>query len=135
MKGVSSMDSKFTILIIDDDRAAGWKSRSILLDCGFRVFLASTAQNAAEMMQRHKVDLAIIEAGFKEIEGYKLAAVLRGLNKSLKIIMTAERSDSETERQCRQAGILHYALKPLNYQQILSVIERSGNVDKISLHE
>ncbi len=129
------MDSKFTILVIDDDPAAGWKSRSVLLNYGFRVFLSSKAQTAAEIMQKHSIDLAIIEAGLEEIEGYKLASVLRGINKNLKIIMTAARSNSETERHCRETGILLYALKPLNYKQILSVIEQSRNAGKVSLYK
>jgi len=57
--------------------------------------------------------------------GHRLAARLRSHDPTLAIVITTADPRPETEQLARQAGITHYAPKPIDARRLRAIVARS----------
>ena len=114
-----------TILIADSDFISAKNLEKELLKEGFRVFIVDSSREIISQIRKHKIDFAIIDVDLKDIEGYKIVPLIKDISKNIKVIITTSKSSTELEGKCRETGIIYYAIKPLDYKQILDVIRFS----------
>ncbi|MFC1477219.1 response regulator [candidate division KSB1 bacterium] len=114
---------KNTVLIADCDEGFRNDMNEKFSDEGYRVFLADSGKDAVSCVMKREVNLAIINVDLEDIEGYKIIPMLKDINKDIKVIMTTAANSIERESKCRAAGIIFYALKPVDYTQVLSIMK------------
>ena len=68
--------------------------------------------------------LAVIDVALQDMAGPELARRLRALDPSLPVVMTTDDFRPEVEVQAREAGIVHYAHRPLDGGRLEAVLRK-----------
>lgn len=123
-------ENRATILIIDCVSSSINQLRDALVKDGFRVFLVHSGRETISIVRRRKINVAIIDVDIKDIEGYKIVPLIRDIKGDIKFIITTSENSVELEIKCREAGIVYYSFKPLNYSQIKYVIKSAIKTQK-----
>ncbi len=111
------------LLIVDDDRLVLALMASGLMDAGYRVMTADSAEEAeAWLAGGERPDLAILDVRMPGRGGLYLAQRLRDLDRVPFMMLSAYR-EPEIVEQATQCGALGYAVKPLDIPQLIPAVE------------
>jgi two-component system sensor histidine kinase RpfC len=119
---------KLKILIAEDNPANCKILRRILELAGHQVVIANDGASALEAMGRDRFDLVLMDINMPEMSGYEVTKMYRVEHLSeprLPIIALTADGTSETERLCRDAGIDAVLTKPVEANQLLTVIDET----------
>jgi two-component system sensor histidine kinase RpfC len=117
---------RLKILVAEDNPANCKILRRILELAGHQVVIATDGASALEAMGRDRFDLVLMDINMPEMSGYEVTKMYRVEHLSdarLPIIALTADGTSETERLCRDAGIDAVLTKPVEANQLLSVID------------
>lgn len=106
------------ILIVEDDDA----SRLLLearLKPLYKVRSATDGLRALECLERHPVDLAIVDALMPGMSGFDLVRHLRSVGSTLPILMLTSLDELDAKRTGFGAGIDDFVSKPVNHEELL----------------
>jgi CheY-like chemotaxis protein len=111
------------ILVVDDNLDAGSALAELLKVLGHEAYLAHDGADALRKAARLNPEIALIDIGLPEMDGYELAARLRQQSAPghapLMVAVTGYGMESDRERSAR-AGFSAHLVKPLD----LATIER-----------
>lgn len=111
------------ILLVDDDRLVLSLLASGLIDAGYRVTSAESAEGAeACLANGERPDLAVLDVGMSGQGGLCLAQRLREFH-HIPFMMLSAYSDSKIVEQATRCGALGYAVKPIHIPQLVPAIE------------
>ncbi|RPH77529.1 MAG: response regulator, partial [Nitrospiraceae bacterium] len=113
------------VLIVDDDVRNIFALSSILERRGMKVFTAGTGRQAIEMLSANpSTAIVLMDIMMPEMDGYRTMQVVRA-NPSYRrlpiIALTAKAMKGDREK-CLEAGASDYLAKPVNTEQLLSVL-------------
>ena len=94
----------------------------------------TTAQNGIEALEFFKnsdYDLVITDIQMPQMDGMELSRELKNINPDQEIIIVSAFTDSEYFTESIRLGVSGYIIKPIDFNQILSVI--SQTVKKINI--
>jgi CheY-like chemotaxis protein/anti-sigma regulatory factor (Ser/Thr protein kinase) len=111
------------ILVVDDNKDA---ADSLALLCQTDEHIACTAYNAYEALAvspQFAPDVALLDIGLPEMNGYELAARLRECcpQPPLLIAVTGYGQDEDRQRS-RKAGFAHHFVKPIDVHRLLHLL-------------
>jgi CheY-like chemotaxis protein len=114
-----------SVLVVDDDTRNIFALSSVLERRGMKVLTASNGMEAIEMVQSTP-DLAItlMDIMMPEMDGYQTMQAIRenpALRRLPIIALTAKAMKGDREK-CLEAGASDYLAKPVNTEQLLSVL-------------
>ena len=114
-----------TVLLVDDDARNIFALSSVLERRGMNVLTATTGGEAIEIVNTTP-DLAIVlmDIMMPEMDGYQTISVIRenpALRRLPIIALTAKAMKGDREK-CLEAGASDYLAKPVNIEQLLSVL-------------
>ena len=91
----SDIDTKGheTILIVDDEVAICDLSNNILSAKGYKTYTAHSGKEALEIMNNNKIDLLLSDVIMPNMDGYKLAAIVRKKYPDIKIQLVSGYDD------------------------------------------
>jgi two-component system, sensor histidine kinase RpfC len=122
------------ILVAEDNNANRKILRRILEMAGHQVAVANDGEAALSMLDRDRFDLALMDINMPEMSGYEVTKLYRmehlGEARLPIIALTAD-STSETERQCREAGMDAVLTKPVEAAHLLAAID--GTYSRVAL--
>ncbi len=103
------------ILIVDDLRPFVEEQRGILGRADFRIFTASSGEEAMKLHREEKVDLIITDLDMPGMPGDELCSMIRkdAALKRVAVIIICRRRDEELQR-CANCGADTYLTRPLN---------------------
>lgn len=103
------------ILIVEDNVDAGEMLAKTLRLKGYEVFVAHEAMRAIELFSQFTPDIAVVDIGLPEIDGYELARRLRvqEKQKTLLIAVTGYGRNADQKRAA-EAGFDSHFVKPLD---------------------
>lgn len=107
-----------TILVVEDDDAARMLTAARLKPY-FDVKCACDGEEALRVMDRHPVDLAIVDAMMPNMGGYELVEQVRAANFNLPLLMLTALDSFSAKRDGFHAGVDDYLTKPVNYDELL----------------
>ena len=113
-----------TILVMDDDLLALESLESYLKQAGYTVVTASTAREAVERARGISCDVALLDMKMPEMDGFQVAAMLRQLHPTLRVVMFTGYASLETEARAAQLDFYEYLPKSNWYDLLLPTIER-----------
>jgi len=113
------------VLIVDDDVRNIFALSSVLERRGMTVFTADTGRQAIEMLNSTPdISIALMDIMMPEMDGYRTMQVVRE-NPSYRrlpiVALTAKAMKGDREK-CLEAGASDYLAKPVNTEQLLSVL-------------
>jgi response regulator NasT len=111
------------LLIVDDDRLVLSLIASGLMDAGYDVTTAESAEDAeAWLASGERPDLAILDVRMPGHGGLYLARRLRELD-HIPFMMLSAYSETQIVEEATANGALGYAVKPLDIPQLIPAIE------------
>jgi len=114
------------ILVADDNRTNRNVLSAILEAAGHTVVMVTDGDEALEEMEKGGVDILLLDVNMPRLNGIDTCSMWRqieGGRNHLPIIGVTADATSETEMQCRNAGMDMRITKPVNAQMLLSTIE------------
>jgi signal transduction histidine kinase len=112
------------VLIADDNRDAA-ESLSLLLELsGHEVRVAHLGQSALSLAQAFRPDIALLDIGMPDLSGYEVARALRRelWATDLQLIALTGWGQDDDRRRAREAGFDHHLTKPIDPNQLESLI-------------
>jgi PAS domain S-box-containing protein len=119
------------VLIVDDNRDAADSLALFLRLAGHEVSVAYSGAQALQVAAGLHPDLLLLDIGMPGMNGYQLAAALRGMSWSASATLVAVTGWGQEEdvQRARAAGFDHHMTKPIDpaaIQALLHEIDQSG---------
>jgi two-component system KDP operon response regulator KdpE len=108
------------ILIVDDEPAIRRFLRTSLAAQRFQVSEAQDGKNALDQMQRHAVDLLVLDLGLPDIDGFEIINRLRHSGSSVPILVLSSRNDEAGKVRALDSGADDYVTKPFGVEELLA---------------
>jgi CheY-like chemotaxis protein len=111
-------------LIVDDDVRNVYALATVLEDHGMSVISANSGIDALSMMGSQKLDIVLMDIMMPEMDGIATMREARKLpsSRDLPIIAVTAKAMKGDRERCIEAGAWDYLSKPVDSQQLLSVL-------------
>lgn len=113
------------VLIVDDDIRNIYSLSNALEEEGLKCITAENGKEAIEILKEHSdTDVVLMDIMMPEMDGYESTQEIRKLKRFDKlpiIALTAKAMKGDREK-CLKAGMSDYVSKPVNIQQLLSLL-------------
>lgn len=130
------------ILVVDDDPIFCTLSQKRLAECGSVLDVAHDGATALDTVSHERFDLALIDLGLPDIDGFDLITRIHALPhaRHLPIVVVTGREDAEAIDSAYAAGATSFLTKPINwklfehhvlYVMRASMIERDARMARI----
>jgi CheY-like chemotaxis protein len=114
-----------SILIIEDHDDAREALRALLELEGHHVAAAATGPRGLEMATQHPPEVALVDIGLPEVDGYEVARRLRGLGARCPyLIALTGYGQPDDVKRARDAGFDAHLLKPVDPDALASALRR-----------
>jgi two-component system chemotaxis response regulator CheY len=121
----ASTHEDFSILITDDDNDCRETLRDIIEPQGFRTLLASSGEEALEIVQEKAIHLALLDMHLPHMTGLETLRLLHQVRSLLPcILVTGDTSDSLIRQAC-QAQAYSVIHKPVSRGVVLYTVTRA----------
>jgi len=100
------------VLIIDDNADAA-DSLAVLLEAhGHQVAVAYGGEEALRLAAEEAIDVAIVDIGLPDLDGYAVARELRRIHPAMKLVALTGYGSAEDRARTREAGFAVHLVKP-----------------------
>jgi CheY-like chemotaxis protein len=123
MMAVSS--KPYSILITDDDRGCREALREIVEPEGFRALLASSGEEALEIIHAEVVHLALLDMHMPRLTGLETLELMRQENAALPCILVTADATEGLMRQAFRARAYSVIPKPVSKNVVLYTVVRA----------
>ena len=108
------------ILVADDNRDGAETMSMLLKLSGHEVYLAHSGAEAFEVAQRKRPDIAVLDIGMPDLNGYEVAERIRheAWGERIKLIAVTGWGQAEDKRRALAAGFNHHLTKPVDPSQL-----------------
>jgi len=119
--------SKFRILVVDDYADAAESLMMLLQAKGHEVEIADCGIKAIEQAQVFHPQVVLLDIGLPDLDGYEVAKRLRALpeTRDATLIALTGYGQSEDHNRSQSAGFDHHLLKPLNFDELSTLLTSS----------
>jgi len=122
------------ILVVEDDASARHACRILLEDAGYRVQVASSAQEAVHLLeQRGHYDLVLTDLRMPGMSGLDLLAHVTVHDPGLPVAMMTAHGSSQQEADAFAKGVRAFIPKPFTEEELLAAVEAA--IDRSRLVE
>jgi len=116
-----------TVLIVDDDIRNIFALSALLENHGISVLIAENGQQCLTMLGEHaqQINLVLLDIMMPVMDGYEAMKAIRAEDQfaTLPVIALTAKNLAEDRSQCIEAGASDYMAKPVDYEQLLSLIK------------
>ena len=114
-----------TILIVEDDKPLRTALGETLEMAGYKVYSASDGEQALALLEHGaKVHLVITDIQMHPMDGYTLLKHIHSRYRNLPVIIMTAYGTIDNAVNALQEGAVDYLVKPLEAEQLLSLVER-----------
>jgi two-component system, chemotaxis family, CheB/CheR fusion protein len=108
------------ILVADDNRDGAETMSMLLKLSGHEVYLAHSGSEALEVAKRERPDIAVLDIGMPDLNGYQVAERIRNeaWGERMKLIAVTGWGQAEDKRRALGAGFNHHLTKPVDPNQL-----------------
>ena len=118
-------DERVNLLIVDDVPQNLVAMEALLRRDGLNILCAGSGAQALELLLEHEVALALLDVHMPEIDGFSLAELMRGSQRSRDvpiIFLTASPNDPVRAFKGYETGAVDFLHKPIEPQVIMSKV-------------
>lgn len=120
----------FSILYVEDEINLREKALTFFRKIFDSVDTASDGIEALEMYRNHHYDIVLTDIIMPRMDGLELVQNIRHYNEKQEIIILSADTSSHIMSQCIQLGVTGYLIKPIDFNQVITVVELS--IDKLN---
>jgi len=110
------------LLLVDDNEDARALLSEILRATGHDVRTAADGPEALELIKTFSPDLAVLDLGLPEMDGYELATRLRGAVPQTRLVALSGYGQESDREKSRDAGFARHLVKPVDIRRLLATI-------------
>ena len=107
------------ILIVDDNVSIRNLIEIYLKREGFNTYHAGNGQEALDMLDKHKIDLIVLDIMMPIMDGYELTLVLRDAGYVIPILMVTAKDTYPDKKKGFDLGIDDYITKPIDMEELV----------------
>jgi len=114
-----------TVLIVDDDARNIFALATVLENQNMEVMTATNGRQAIELIQSTpELDVVLMDIMMPEMDGYETMREIRNEQKfrALPILALTAKAMKGDREKCLEAGASDYIAKPVNIEQLLSLL-------------
>ena len=100
------------VLVVDDEPALRRSVARMLLGKGMDVITAEGSGAAMELLERERVDVALVDLMAPTVDGLKLLEHIKQRHPDIEVVMMASFGDVETALKAVRSGAYHFLTKP-----------------------
>jgi CheY-like chemotaxis protein len=115
----------YSILITDDDPAARETLREIVAPQGFHTLMASSGEEAIELISRHEVHLALMDMHLPRLSGLETMAIVRQIKGVIPAILITADQDDDLMRRALSEHAFCVLAKPVSKHVVIYVVHRA----------
>ena len=119
------MSAEATILVVDDEKDIRDALEGILVDEGYRVFLAKDGPEALRVLEDHPVDLVFLDIWMPGPDGIEVLKGIRDRSPDTRVIMISGHGNIELAVRAVKLGAYDFIEKPLSLEKILLTAEHA----------
>jgi two-component system sensor histidine kinase/response regulator len=119
-----------TLLVVDDEEGARLSLRVIFKD-DYEVLLAPDGATAIELVQKHKVDVAIVDIRMHGMSGVEVLERIKFIDPTIEVLMITAFETTDTIRQALRLRACDYINKPFDIPTLRAAV--SGAMQRHSL--
>jgi CheY-like chemotaxis protein len=116
---------RYRILITDDDRGCREALREIVEPEGFHTLLASSGEEALDIVYQERVHLLLLDVELPRLTGLETLQLVRQFNALLPCILVTGAVDDRLIRQACQARAFSVIPKPVSKHVVLYMVVRA----------
>lgn len=120
-----------TILWVDDEVDGLAAHRRFLEEQGFAVEQAAHGDDALALLRRQPYSVVLLDEQMPGRRGLELLAEIRAIDPAMPVVMVTQSEDSGVLREAIGVEVDDYLVKPVHPRQILSVVTRLVEGDRI----
>ena len=115
----------YSILITDDDIGCRQALRDIMEPEGYRTYLASSGEEAVDIVQQEPIHLALLDMHMPRLTGLETLELVRQTNALLPCILITADPDEGLMRQAFRARAYSVIPKPVSKNVVLYTVVRA----------
>lgn len=122
-------DQNGIFLIVDDEQDMCWALEHLLGKKGFITKKALSGQEAIQLIERHRFQLAFLDIKLPDMDGLELARRIQEIDSLVSIVMVSGyyyTDDLEIKQALSEGLICGFISKPFQHHEILKMIETSS---------
>ncbi len=112
-------------LVVDDDRAVRGALKVNLTKAGYDVTLASSAEEAIELMKSNSYDIMLTDVKMGGMTGMELLPLVRTHYPDTRIVVMTGHGSVRDAVTAMQAGAANYVIKPVEKDELLMLMDRA----------
>ena len=116
------------ILVVDDNSDAGDSLAEILNLLGADVRVARDGPQALDVFEAYRPSVVLLDIGMPGMNGYDVARAIRTRfpEKRPMLVALTGWGQEDDRRRAREAGFDHHLVKPVELEQITSILAQPG---------
>jgi DNA-binding NtrC family response regulator len=113
-----------SLLVVDDEPGMRHFLEKMLASRVSLVHAAGSAEEAEELLRRHRFDLLIVDIAMPGRSGIELLQQLRAQGNECEVVLITAYADLDTAIKALRAGASDFLLKPFRVTQVLNAVQR-----------
>jgi len=119
------MNTKSTILVVDDDSAHRTMLRTLLSGWQYDIIEADDGSTAIEKVRERPFDLVLMDVRMLKVSGLEALNEIKLYNPAIPVIIMTAYSSLETAVEAIKKGAYDYLTKPLDFDKLKITIKRA----------
>jgi two-component system chemotaxis response regulator CheY len=121
----ATQNKPYSILITDDDRSCREALRDIVEPEGYRTLLASSGEEAVDIVREERVHLALLDMQMPTLTGLETLQFMRQIDAYLPCVFVTAEQNEELMRQALRAHAYSVLAKPVSKHVLLYTVVRA----------
>lgn len=121
------MEDNSRILVIDDDSGIGEMLKTLLEFYGFEVTVTEKPDEAEELIQKHKVDLVMLDMLISGIDGTDVCSRLKKDERTSQVPIIMMSALHDAGKKCKEAGADDFISKPFEMEDLIAKMKEVLN--------
>ncbi|MFZ5891131.1 MAG: EAL domain-containing protein [Myxococcota bacterium] len=120
------------ILVADDDALVRGALVRSLTATGYEVSAAANGREATELLERSQFEAIVSDIAMPEIDGIQLLRAIRQRDADVPVVLITGAPDVATAMQAVRLGALLYLTKPVDLDEMKSIVARAVRLRRIA---
>ena len=120
-------DVNITVLTVDDEAGLAGSIQRVLTSEGYSTSMETDGIAAVNFYKENRPDITLIDValGDNSINGIEVLKKIREFDSKAICIMVTRITDEPAVKMAKEAGALHYVLKPLSGDDIIEIVKEA----------
>ncbi|MBN2315382.1 MAG: response regulator [Sedimentisphaerales bacterium] len=110
------------ILVVDPDVETAPQLASVFVEEGYDVEVSASISAMAKRIRDARFDCVIMDVDLPEMAGYKAVSIVKTIDPSVQVIMTAAENSPELESEVRKQDIFYYYIKSFDREELIEAV-------------